>query len=223
MNPKYKIVYIDEQQEDADSFMNYVEQKDATGEFEVEHLVPAATIEEMISELVGSSPNAIVSDFQLNDFKELINYNVPYTGTLLVEHFQEIRNLFPCFVLTSFDTEAATNIDDVNLIYAKSIFNGHEDRGGLNFLDRVKAQIDHYQLKIANAENELTQLVKKKSAGGLDAPGEQKLIELDSFLEASVDGHNPVPENLKSFSNLQKLEDLIAKVDILVAEVKSGK
>lgn len=217
----YKLIYIDEEIEDSNRFKRYVHLQDTNKEFNVEYIVPTETLEELIDQLIKHSPDAIVSDFELNEHIGDLGYAVPYSGTQLVESFLEIRTDFPCFVLTSYDVQAAQYIDDVNLIYDKNTYDDPENRESLTFLHRVKTQIEHYQHKLAHWQNEVDQLIRKRNEQGLDATEEETLIKLDSYLEVSIDGRNSLPIDVKSLSNQRLLEELIAKVNDLVEEVKN--
>ena len=91
-------------------------------------------------------------------------------------------------MLTAFDDVAINQTDDVNKIYVKNILhksNKEETtKAKATFLDRVIASINHYQSKLKNAEEELIQLLEKKKAGKANYDEEQRIIELDGFIEA---------------------------------------
>lgn len=219
----YKIIYIDEQEEDGDSFKDFVEKKDSMEEFIVEYLPPAQSINEMLEQIKEHSPDALVSDYKLNEHIHALGYNVPYNGTELVTNFLQIRKNFPCFVITSFASDAANSSDDVNIVYVKKVLNETET-SDLNFLERIKIQIDHYRTKIDKAENELQELLNIKNNNvELTADQEQKIIDLDSILESSIDGRQTLPSDLKSLSNTKKLSELITSVDKLLMEICNGK
>lgn len=222
----YKLVYIDEQQDDADEFKDFIELKDPQSLFEVEHLYPAATLEDMLANIIDEAPDAVISDFQLNEHIKEIGYNVPYNGMELVKRFLEIRDSFPCFVMTSFAAQAATASEDVNIVYIKGILKAHgnnNDPKDINFLERIKIQVDHYKNRIESAEVRLEELLILNDQSPLDINQEKELITLDSFLEASVDNRTGrvVPEDLKFVSNTHKLSELLVKVDALISGIKS--
>ncbi|NOT14061.1 MAG: hypothetical protein HOP21_00520, partial [Methylotenera sp.] len=139
---KYKLVYIDEQQEDADEFKDFIEMKDSESLFEVKHLLPTQTLEEMLIKVFEETPDAVISDFQLNEHIKELGYNVPYNGMELVTDFLKIRNSFPCFVMTSFATQAATASEDVNIVYIKGVLkaDNKKDPKDINFLERIRIQ-----------------------------------------------------------------------------------
>lgn len=215
----YKIIYIDEQSDDIDNFKDYVEGINTKERFEVKELFPLADITSMIEAILQENPDAIVTDFMLNEYKEKFNYNVPYNGVDLVKEFQAIRENFPCFVLTSFDRDAIHESDDVNIVYIKNILHEGESQANIKFLERVEAQITHYRTRLEEAEKKLSELIKKKQAGSATVEDEEELIRLDQLLENSIDNKRSVPESLKTITNTDRLDALLSKVDKLLKTV----
>ncbi|HWB92026.1 MAG TPA: hypothetical protein VG605_09245 [Puia sp.] len=215
----YKIIYIDEQPDDIDNFKDYVEGVNTKEGFEVKDLFPLPDIASMIEAILQENPDAIVTDFMLNEYKEKFNYNVPYNGVDLVKEFQAIRQNFPCFVLTSFDVEAIHESDDVNIVYIKKILHGGESQANIKFLERVEAQIKHYRTRLQEAERRLSELMSKKQAGSATVEDEEELIRLDQLLENSIDKKRSVPETLKTITNSERLDAILSKVDKLLKTV----
>jgi hypothetical protein len=218
----YKIVYIDEYQDDIDDFLDYFDEKDSNKDFEIKTLLPVESIEKMIDLIFQESPAAIISDFQLNEYKTTVKCNVPYTGVELSEKIFEEKHGYPCFVLTSYDDNAIRDSQDVNIIYIKDILHGIEDKSNAkaNFLDIIKHQIKHYRSRISNAEKELLELIEKSNTKDLNAKEEARLLELDGFIEKSTNKKSALPDQLKGTKNLDALHVLIANTDKLLEELK---
>lgn len=215
---QYKILYIDESQDDIDDFLDYLESKDSSKKFKVESLFPEPTLDEMIEVIFDEKSDAIVVDFKLNDLKNSINYNVPYTGVELAERVLEIKKDFPCFVITSFDNDAIRVSKDVKLVYFKGILHGDEERteAKANFIDKIENQILHYRQDIDSAKRELNILEEKAKSLRLNSVEEARLVELDTFLEAVTNQKSMIPEQLKSYENLERLYKLIDNTDQLL-------
>jgi CheY-like chemotaxis protein len=213
----YKILFIDEEKETLEDFEDFVEGFSAKTELNAITKLPLADKEEMIELIIKLAPDALISDFRLNEMKTDINYTVPYNGVELVEKFQSIRTDFPCFVLTALDDEAVNQSDDVNIVYVKNILhNKEEGNAKAKFLDRVVSQIEHYKKKIENAKEELTELVKVRQAGEANIDIENRIIYLDDFLEKSIDARNSIPSEFKTLSNSNRLDNILNKVDDLL-------
>lgn len=214
---KYKVLFIDEEVDQHDSFQEYME---PATELDVVCRFPAASIDEMIQIIESVKPDAIVTDFFLNEHRESVNYNVEYNGAELVKAFEDIRPLFPCFVLTSYDDEAIHAASDVNLVYVKRILHQTEKNGTALFYMRVYEQISKYKVSIDNAQKELTELTSKRAKGQTTLQEEQRLVELDRFIEKTLGSDFAIPDDMKCTSSIEKLADLVQKVDILLDKLK---
>lgn len=217
----YRILFIDEEQETFDYFLDYVDNYSSKEKIEVVTLFPLESKEETIEEIFKINPDAVITDFMLNDIKTDIRHNVPYNGVELMESLLEVREDFPFFVLTSFDDVAVSESDDVNKIYTKNILhnNKEESKAKAKFLDRVLHQIIHYKSKLEDSQKELIELIELRNSGKATIADEEKLIKLDDFLERSIDKRSSIPENYKNLSNFDRLGKLIEKVDTLLKKV----
>lgn len=213
----YKVLFIDEEQEQHELFLDYMDA--VADQIAVTCIFPKAEMEEMLQEINEQRPDAIVTDYLLNDIKENVKYNISYTGVDLVRQYRAMRPDFPCFIITSFDNDAVSETDDVNLIYVKNILNNKEDGVKAHFYDKIKEQISKYQKSIDSAKDELQSLLTKKEDGDIDPIQEQRIIELDDFLEKSYDKYSALPSEMKKVSNLDKLTSMIAKVDELLEKI----
>lgn len=213
----YRILFVDEQQEDIDNFKDYVEEKDSERIFEVLQMYPLESLDDMVEEIMNAHVNAVVTDFRLNEYKVYIKYNVPYDGAQLVEKVMAEREDFPCFVLTSFDDEAVGKSEDVNIVYIKGILHRTEKHttAKATFLDRVKNQIIHYQSKIDKWESRLMELLEKSKTIKLDALEEEELLKLDNLIEKSLDKKSTVPQIAKTSTESESLYELLKAVEEL--------
>ncbi len=220
---KFKILFVDEERDSFDDFLDYVEKSSKANEVDVETHLPLNSMELMIDKIIELNPDAIITDFLLNEKKVDIDYTVPYNGTELVQEFLSIKEGFPCFVLTAFDDVAINEIEDVNIIYVKNILHNsnkaQRNRAKATFLDRVVIQIQHYKTKIKKVEEELLSLIAKRKSGETNYDDEQRIIELDTIIEKSIDKHSYIPNDYKLSSNTDKLGELLNKVDNLINKV----
>lgn len=214
---KYTIVFVDEETTQHDTFMDYFE--DVCPEAIPKCELPLPTMEEMIDKIWSLCPDAIVTDFQLNDKKVDIDYNVKYNGVELIKALRAQRENFPCFVITSFDDEAVNDSDDVNLVYIKDVLYPKANNEKVIFAERVTQQINKYRSRIETAKQELAKLINKRRSIGANVYDEQRIIELDTFLERALGAESSVPPELKAFSNLDRLNRLINKVDELLERI----
>ena len=219
----FRILFIDEEQDDIDHFKDYIEEKDVDGNFEVISTFPQGGLEQMLDEIWSYHIDAVITDFMLNEIKEDIDYNVPYNGVELVREILSKREDFPCFVMTAFDDDAVGQSEDVNIVYIKGILHGteKETKAKANFLDRVKNQILHYRTKLENAEIRLLELLKKSETQELDASEEEEVVFLDGLIENALDKESVVPKIVKEKKESDSLSDLLSKVDALTKRLGS--
>lgn len=214
---KYKIVFIDEEKRQQEDFLDYMDKYE--DKVDIYCLYPKNNLEEMIAEIDECHPDAVISDFRLNEIKTDIHYNVPYDGSRLMEVYLCERPKFPCFVLTSYDEEAINESSDVNIVYLKNVLGASED-GKITFADRIFMQIDHYKISIEKAQNRLTELIQRRKANTATAQEEQELIDVDMFIEKSLGTASYVPSELKQPSNMERLNKLIDKADEIISKLE---
>lgn len=210
----YKILFVDEEKSQHDLFLNYMDA--APDDMVIKCLLPESDINAMIAKIDEEHPDAIVADYLLNDIRIDVNYNIGYNGTELLTKYRTMRPNFPCFVLTSYDEEAVYDTDDVNLIYVKSLLTKEDPDIKSKFYNKIHSQIQKYRTSIVDAQLELKSLLEKRVAGLISLQDEQRLIDLDDFLEKSLDSYNAIPKEMKELSNLKNIAILINKVDDLL-------
>ena len=216
----YKILFIDEENDTLQDFEEFVEKFHSKTKLEPITMFPLSDLDEMIESIIKIAPDAIISDYRLNELKTDIKYNVPYNGVDLVEEYQRIRSNFPCFVLTALDDEAVNSSNDVNIVYVKNIlYNKEEGNAKAKFLDRVISQIEHYENRIESYKQELAKLIEIRRSGKADILVENRIIELDDFLEKSIDGRSVIPIEFKTLTNSNKLDNILSKVDLLLKKI----
>ncbi|RUT66558.1 hypothetical protein CKG00_09295 [Morganella morganii] len=216
----YKILFIDEENDAIDEFKDYADETTTSEQILVVAEFPQPTLEEMIQTIIKINPDAIITDFMLNEKKTSINYGVEYNGIDLVKNFTSIREGFPCFVMTSFDDDAVKESDDVNIVYIKEILHSEKSSNvKASFLDKVVSQIAHYRSRIESYENELKALIELRKSGKANISDENRIIVLDQFLEQSIDRQSSIPMEFKELSNTHRLNEILSKVDNLLSKI----
>lgn len=209
----YQIVFIDEEKTAHFNFLRGLIAKNKEA-FTGVALLPKSSISDTLDEIFEIHPDAILTDFQLNDMKTDIAYNVPFTGAELANAIRERRKDFPVFIVTTFGDDAARNDADVRLIYEKKesfeSANVAGDDQKLTFAKKLHYAIQAYKQSFEKFSNEFDALLEKRQNGAkLTHAEETRLIELDSILEESIDRKNKLPDEFKYSSNAEKLEELL--------------
>jgi len=214
---KYKILFIDEEKRQQDEFADFMDHYQ--DRVELICCYPLSTLMDTIAMIDELHPDAIVSDFKLNDIKDDIKYNVSFDGSELMDAYLDERPGFPCFVLTSFDDEAIYRSYDLNIVYLKRDLHPSKD-DKITFADRIIQKIVSYQTEISNAQKRLNDLMELRRNNQATSKDEQELIELDSFLERSLGQKTQVPAGMKELSNMKRLNELIEKADAILAKLE---
>jgi hypothetical protein len=212
---KHKIIYVDEEKTEIRNF-----QRKFSSDFEVMGCLPAKQLSELIETILDSEVTALVTDFNLSEYRVDVKYPVPYDGVNVVEALLEIREGFPCFILTSFDGDAIKESEDVNLIYPKDALN--HQVGKTTLQEKVHVQIEHYRARLKNASLEFDALMAKASTAKLTEREECRLQELDSFLEKSLNAKSSIPSSAKHGTSLKRLGELLRSTDELLKELRKG-
>lgn len=203
------IAYVDEVADERDNFFT-----DAfdSGLFEdIIVLHPESNIDDLVKKLLDLQIDALITDFNLSEAGPL-----DYNGEQLVSRFLSVRSDFPCFIRTSFDEAALKSSDDVNRVYSKSVVN--DENAGRYLFKRIAMQIDHHQHRIIDWQNELTELLERDT-NLLTAPDIQRILDLDTKVEASFGKDVAIPVRMKE-SLLAKESKLIEETERLVADIK---
>lgn len=208
---KYRIAYIDESDSDIRRFQRF-----SYNFFEVVPFIPKESIEETCNDILESHVDALISDFEFSEQLSTVHYD----GTDLVSLFLKKRENFPVFILTSYEDDAISKGEDVNIIYEKK-----EMDEGQKFLDRIKAQIEKYKHKLEEDENRLLFLISESKSRSLDALEIDELKILDSKIEKALDKEGHIPNILRNDKAAYDLSELLKKVDILTKKLedKDGK
>lgn len=214
---KFRVLFIDEEKRQQDEFADFMD--NYQDKIELFCLYPLPTLGETIEMIDELHPDAIVSDFKLNDIKENIKYNVSFDGSELMDAYLDERPGFPCFVLTSFDDQAIYKSHDLNIVYLKRDLHPSKD-DKITFADRIIQKIVGYQTEIAQSQERLNTLIELRRNHQATSKDEHELIELDSFLERSLGRKTQVPDGMKELSNMDRLNDLIGKADAILAKLE---
>lgn len=212
---KLPIAYVDEESTAIRLF-----QRKFSDVFDVVGLLPKGNMDELIEDIFNAEAKAVVADFKLAEYKTDVKEPIPYDGVQLVQAIRGIRHGFPCFVLTSYDSDAIQESSDVNLIYPKETLDKH--LGNTTLKEKVNVQIKHYLAELKKNTEEFKALLDKRKAGGLSEQDEERLLELDAKLENSLNGDEAMPKISKHGAGVKKLSELVKSTDELIKELRKG-
>lgn len=202
----YRIAYIDDE-------INVVRQFQANMEddFEVVEIELKENLNEVVVDIIDSRVSAAVIDYNLNSSHSKIHYN----GVHLIRHLLNTMSDFPCYILTSHEPEAEGTLLDPDLIRDKQFVAEQRDW----FVHKLKAKIESYDKQIDIYKDELAQLMARFP--NLNSKEEEKLIEIDNYLEKNSNGYKALPSEVKKISNDARLDRLINLSEKLIDELRN--
>ncbi|MEI8605106.1 MAG: hypothetical protein ACJAVX_000790 [Pseudoalteromonas rhizosphaerae] len=211
MNSKFKVVYVDEDPDARKEFeLNFVNKEMC--DLVIVH--PKFQLDEMVDFIIEEGPEAVVSDFRLKDKEPRVTYD----GVDLVKKLKSIKAKLPCFVLTSYEGEAINVTLDVNWIHDKEEI--HEDENDRPvFSQKVLQQIHVNRGLLDNLLNKQQELFNKLQQNQLTVEGERELVELSNEIELFIFDDKKIPNEIKSYDGLAKLDSLIRLSDQLLKEI----
>jgi len=214
---KHKIAYIDEERSAIIRFQSRVSQT-----LEVIGLLPEPNLDEFIIELLNSGVEAFVVDFNLGEYRTDVRGPIQYNGAELVEKILQIRKGFPCFVLTSYDSDAVHTMQDVNYVYPKDILVPGKRPVQLELAEKVRIQIEHYQEMLEDTNTRFHELLDLSETRQLTEKEENELLRLDSFLESALDDRTALAQEKKNHIATGRIDELIDMTSKLLQELQGG-
>lgn len=175
----YKILFISEEKENFNYFLDFIEEEILSKKMEVITVLPLPTLEKMIEYINNINPDAVVTEYMLNDIKIDVNYNVPYDGNSLRINFLSIREFFPFLILDDFNYLVE---EEIKFRYMNNILHSNKKDVKLNFITEVLETIDSYKTEMDMHKKYFQFLMEKKEKRVTEKELEN-IIYLKSLLE----------------------------------------
>ena len=165
-------------------------------------------IDDMLDSIIDNKLDGIVIDYKLSSQKV-----ISYSGVLLANRLGERLYSFPIFVLTTYQDDLFDHeLFDSYLVFD---FNRYisEDSERMELNSKLIEQIKKYRIEIKAWETELTKLLPR---AGESATIDERILELDTRLEKSMNGERPISLPVKQTFAAEKIDELISKIDALI-------
>lgn len=178
--------------------------------FDVVEITLSPDMNDIAACIIDEKIDALLIDYNLTSYA-----TVPYTGVQLARYIQKRFMEFPLFILTSYEDELyEQEVFDVYQIFdfERYLSEPHE-RDELHY--KLIQQVVKYHKQLELWKKEIESLLPQK---GQSAAIDKRILELDSKLEKSIDGHAAIPEEVKNDLKSNKLDELIDKIDLLLKE-----
>ena len=165
-------------------------------------------LDDMIEGIYTSKLDALIIDYNISS-----QQNISYTGIELVTAIQEKLFEFPIFVLTSYQDDLFLKecFDVYQVFDFERYIEDQDERIELN--SKIVEQIKKYRSSIVRWKDELSTLL---SQIGTNHKIDERIIELDTKIEKSIDGVSALSEKMKEDLGINRIQNLIDKIDQLI-------
>ncbi|MEG0993949.1 MAG: response regulator, partial [Bacteroidales bacterium] len=177
----------------------------------------ASSVEKIVARLFQSELDAIITDYLLEE-----EGDVSFNGNKIVEEIRRLKPHFPIIMLTSHEPQAINYMDDVHIIYGKSILDGESEDELVLFKTKIKSNISTYYSKADRTQKRIEELVEKQNEKGLEMSEEEELTKLFILMDEFEPGGKDLPANLIHPNSITKLNDFVAQTREILEELKKG-
>jgi len=212
---KYKLAYIDED----DGWLNTFYQT-FKGDFEILKIKADSmtTLDDIVNTVFENEVDGLVTDYLLDETGE-----VDFNGNKIVDAIRSYKPHFPAIMLTSYEPQAISQTEDVNIINGKDILDG-ENKERLEILRiKIKSNIDRYYSLIENTESRIEELVEKRNNNDLELKEEEELTKLFIILDELEPEGKDIPANLIKDEAITKLNEFVSQTREILDELKKAK
>lgn len=214
---KYKLGIIDEQQAEVEEFFRFFE--DFFEPIEIELVNDKQRI---IQNIIATQVDAVVIDYKLMEHSHPpVNFN----GNELLQELNDQLFGFPAFIMTQYPPEARNHRIDPFKIISKDLRQPDENESkyeeGRELIASIRTSIKNYRNELAEKETRLLELIEKKEKEGkLTDFEEEEMIDLDTFLDKSINMKLRLPKKWKRPEEMSKLDELLKGTQELINDLK---
>ena len=206
-----RVGYLDEDESDIAQFHDFVNQYN---NYEFCDLKPQRALSGTIEEILNLHLDIIVVDYLINEYMD-----IDYTGLMVIDELKKKIRDFPCMLLTSHPDEALEISFDTNSVYSKSVPFGNDEEQKNILAIKIKKNAENYKKRIFDAEKELEEL---NSLDKLSVTQEERLIELDDFLEANLGNDWKTPQHLKTTGHIDDIRKLVTRTEEILKKLEDN-
>lgn len=215
MNTKYKVGYLDESASARNSVRQYLKNDFEIILFDIED---STTINSILDKIKDQKLDLIIIDFRLNE-TGFVSFNGGDVSEAILNKWPH----FPIMMLTSYENEAINQVDNVNIINGKDIFDGENQEKVDIFINKIKSNINRYYTHIKNAEIRICELAEKKLNTPLTLTEEEEYSKLFIFLDEIDPENKAFPSHMMNPENVSQLNDMISTAKEILEELKKRK
>jgi hypothetical protein len=209
---KYKIAYIDEDDGWLNQFYHTFK-----NDFDILKIKADAntTLDNIVSTIFEKEMDGVITDYLLDETGE-----VEFNGNQVIDAIRDYKPYFPSLMLTAHEPQAINHTEDVNIINGKEILDGENEKRLAILKVKIKSNIDRYYELIANTQNRIEELVKKRNEDALETKEEEELTKLFILMDELEPKGKEMPANLVEKEAITKLNTFVAQTREILDELK---
>jgi hypothetical protein len=223
----YRILIIDENQEQIEEFEVFFDNVSRNGElnnqeFQIYSLTNIDTENFLYEYILKNEIDCVAFDYKLMENNSSFSQQGDIYQIHLLEHFED----FPTFIITNnADDYKIINADPFRIISKKIInFNADEQeevKEAVNLIDKICQLVDRYKDNIQKTEDEFYTLITRQNKGEeLNDDELLRIVELDSKLENSISKKSKIPKDWKSPTGIEAISNLVLNSENILQELK---
>lgn len=209
---KYKIAYIDEDDGWLNQFYHTFK-----SDFDILKIKADAntTLDNIVSTIFEKEMDGVITDYLLDETGE-----VEFNGNQVIDAIRDYKPYFPALMLTAHEPQAISHTEDVNIINGKDILDGENEKRLAILKVKIKSNIDRYYELMANTQNRIEELVKKRNEDALETKEEEELTKLFILMDELEPEGKEMPANLVEKEAITKLNTFVAQTREILDELK---
>lgn len=171
-------------------------------------LTLADNTDDMVEHIIENKLDAVIIDYKLSSQR-----TIAYSGVSLAKELHLRLFGFPIFVLTTYQDDLFDHeLFDSYLVFDFDRYIG-EDQERIELNSKLIEQIKKYHNEIESWKKELEEQLPH---AGESATIDERILELDSLLEKSIDGRATISLPIKRDFTAERINELISKIDSLI-------
>jgi DNA-binding NtrC family response regulator len=210
---KYRIGYLDDDEGQNLTFYGMFKDEFTVTNIEIDNV---SSPPDIVSEIVKNNLELIVLDFRLDSGGKSFNADE------LLKEIKKWNPYFPVLILTSHELNAFHQLDDVNIINSKNVFEQMNKESKL-FIVKIEEIIKKYNYKKEFALKKLEELVEKKGEIGLSLEEEEEYYMFYRFLNDSSPSERILPSNILRPEAISSLHELLVSTKDILSHLKGEK
>ncbi len=217
---RFKLGIIDEDESEVEEFFRFFEE-----DFEPIKIELVNDKQDIIRHIIDEQVDAVVIDYKLMEHG---GSPLTFNGNELLQELNDQLYNFPAFIMTNYPPDARNHRIDPFRIVSKEFMQPDKNKPnykeGRDLIATIKTLIKNYKDDLTDNEERLLELInKRKREGRLSDFEEEEMIELDTFLEKSINMRSRLPKKWKRPEEISKLDELIKDTKELIDELKRKK